>query len=195
MGAGKLSTSKKALVLRRKKNFDTVRKKGHPHKLVPAAGCTHTLAGAGYCDRTALFALVKYRVRQTDKICSSLSVLQEDVFWQKNKYFDKKPTFVCILKKPNWVPAEWCWRLRFESTMKYFVKISRNNNKISHCALRCSAISTIQRYSIWLLLNTNKCGLFFKRFFFCLKTSSWSTSKEEQISPVSQTLHVGKSEF
>ena len=83
----------------------------------------------------------------------------------KTNLCKEKPKFVWISKKPNWVPAEWCWWLRFESTMKYFVKISINNNKISHCALRCSAISTIQRYSIWLLLNTNKCGLFSKDFF------------------------------
>ena len=60
-------------------------------------------------------------------------------------------------KEAKLSPAEWCWRLRFDSTMKYFVKISINNNKISHCALRCSAISPIQRYSIWLLskIQTN----------------------------------------
>ena len=141
----------------------------------------YTFGNAAREDRTST-------ARSAGEICSSLTLLQGDIFWQKNKSFDKKPTFVCILKKPNWVTAEWCWRLRFESTVKYFVKISRNNNKISHCALRCSAIKQIQRYSIWLLSNTNKWRLFFKRFVFCLKTSSWSTVKEEQISSVDRAV-------
>ena len=128
---------------------------------------------------------------QTIEIVYQKPVRQEDVFWQKNKYFDKKPTFVCILKKPNWVPAEWCWRLRFDSTMKYFVKISINNNKISHCALRCSAISRFKgtQFGFFQIqTNPSKWRLFFKRFVFCLKTSSWSTVKEEQISPADRAV-------
>ena len=100
--------------------------------------------------------------------CTS-KLFQDDVSWQKNKSFQKKPSFVWISKKPNWVPAEWCWRLRFENTMRHFVIISYYFlmfwQNISLCP-QISAVSTIQQDSIWLLWNTKQRGHFLKIFVF-----------------------------
>ena len=96
----------------------------------------------------AMFQAVDNRV--VGSYCTS-KLFQDDVSWQKNKSFQKKPSFIWISKKPNWVTAEWCWRLRVENTMEYFVKISRNNNKISHCVLNSQPSAPFSCDSIWLL--------------------------------------------
>ena len=101
--------------------------------------------------------------------------LQGMFFWQKNKYFQKMPILFWILKKPNWVPADWYWRLRFENTMRHFVIISYYFlmfwQNISLCP-QISAVSTIQQDSIWLLWNTKQRGHFLKIFGFSAKKHS-----------------------
>ena len=85
------------------------------------------------------------------KIVYQKPVSQEDVFWQKNKYFDKKPTFVCILKKPNWVPLNGADGWASESTMRYFVIIYWYFDKILHCAVKSQPSAPFSWDSIWLL--------------------------------------------
>ena len=97
---------------------------------------------------------------------------------RKTNLFKEKPKFVWISKKPNWVPAEWCWRLRFENTMGYFVKISWNNNKISHCASKSQPSAPFSCDSIWLLLDFYKHKQiwdFLKGFVFLPQNVIWST--------------------
>ena len=81
-------------------------------------------------------------------------------------FSQKMPMFVCISKKPNWVPAEWCWRLRFESTLNYFVKILRNNNKISHCALKSQPSAPFSCTQFGFFEIQTNLGIFWKDSFF-----------------------------
>ena len=89
-----------------------------------------------------------------------------NVFWQKNQIFLKNALFVLYFKEAKLSPAEWCWRLRFEDTMKIFVKTSRNNNKMSHCVLKSQPSVPFSWDSIWLLWNPKQSWHFLKIFVF-----------------------------
>ena len=69
-------------------------------------------------------------------------------------------------KKPNWVTAEWCWQLRVENTVGYFIIISWYFDKIFHCVLNSQPSAPFSCDSIWLLWNPNKRGLFFEKICF-----------------------------
>ena len=93
-------------------------------------------------------------------------VLQGMFFWQKNKYFQKMPTLFWISKKPNWVPAEWYWRLRFENTMRHFVIISWCFDKNFHCVLKSQPSAPFSRTQFGFFEIQNKEGIFWKYLFF-----------------------------
>ena len=101
--------------------------------------------------------------------------LQEMFFWQKNKYFQKMPTLFWISKKPNWVPAEWYWRLRFENTMRHFVIISWCFDKNFHCVLKSQPSAPFSRTQFGFFEIQNKEGIFWKYLFFCQKNIPWSS--------------------
>ena len=104
----------------------------------------------------------KWRIAQ---IFSSKQRFKRTFSWTNN-FSPKMPMFVCISKKPNWVPAEWCWRLRFESTLNYFVKILRNNNKISHCALKSQPSAPFSCTQFGFFEIQTNMGIFWKDSFF-----------------------------
>ena len=85
---------------------------------------------------------------------------------KKKQIFSKNALFVLYFKEAKLSPAEWCWRLRFEDTMKYFVKTSRNNNKMSHCVLKSQQSVPFSWDSIWLLWNPKQSWHFLKIFVF-----------------------------
>ena len=136
---------------------------------------------------------VKNTARSTGEICSSLRVLQEDVFRQKTNLLKKSRHllgFVCIWKKPNWVPlnllmaehlrAQWDILLLFLDILtKYFTVLS-NLSRQHHSAVTQFGFFKIQ---------TNV-GFLSKDLFFCQKMSPWSNVNEEQISPADRAVYI-----
>ena len=108
--------------------------------------------------------------------------LQGMFFWQKNKYFQKMPTLFWISKKPNWVPAEWCWQLRFESTMGYFADILTRFSEF--CQNDNIVLSNLSRQQHSAVLNLaslvkkpwKEMWAFFEKICFSARMSSWNTS-------------------
>ena len=106
----------------------------------------------------------------------------ERTFWRKNKYFQKKPTFEWISNKPNGVPAEWCWQLRFESTMGYFADILTRFSEF--CQNDNIVLSNLSRQQHSAVLNLaslvkkpwKEMWAFFEKICFSARMSSWNTS-------------------
>ena len=73
--------------------------------------------------------------KQLVRSVSPMALGFQRTFRQKNKFYHKKPIFVCISKKPNGITAEWCWWLRFHCIS---LKIDSYN---AHCLLKIFSAS------------------------------------------------------
>ena len=106
----------------------------------------------------------------------------ERTFCRINKYFQKKPTFEWISNKPNGVPPEWCWQLRFEITMGYFADILTRFSEF--CQNDNIVLSNLSRQQHSAVLNLaslvkkpwKEMWAFFEKICFSAKMSSWNTS-------------------
>ena len=110
------------------------------------------------------------------------TVLQVDICGRKTNIFKKCPCLFGFQRSQiesqlngadGWdLKAQWDILLIFWLGLVNFVKI------ITLCS-QISAVSSIQRYSTWLLWSKNlgkKCGLFFEKICFSARMSSWNTS-------------------
>ena len=124
-------------------------------------------------------------------LCTS-EVCQEDIFWQKNKSFQKKPIFVfTYFKEVKLSPIESADSWAFESTQWNILSLFHYIfTKLFHCALKCSAVSRFGLFEI----QTNM-GFFWKDMFFCQKTSSWNTFNMHKVLSTTFSLFCGLRTF
>ena len=138
--------------------------------------------------QSALWYLMWSRIRQADEICSSLSVLQEDVLRQKKNLLKKRPhlfvfkrsqiEYLWMVLMAEHLRAQWDILLLFIDILtKYFIVLS-NLSRQHHSAGTQFGFFKIQ---------TNV-GFLSKYLFFCQKTSSWSTGFWYTISRVRPSL-------
>ena len=113
--------------------------------------------------------IIGIRVWLTDEICSSLSVLQEDVLRQKKNVLKK--THICLyINEAKLSTFEWCWWLSIwehNEIFCYYLLIFWQN--ISLCS-QISAVSTIQ-------LGLNLASLKYKQMWAFYQNICFSARK------------------